>query len=317
MPTLHAGIDIGGTYIKYGVLDDAGTILTKRSVPTQAEMGLDHVITQLQRIVHELHEVHPNLSTWGVGVPGVVDPSSRRVQCPPNLPGWDSVPLGDILRSMVDQHVVVENDANAAALAEYGYGAGKGHKDMLYVTLGTGVGGGVILNGRLHTGPYGDAGEIGHIIIRADIQPTEAERSQGRGFRAGVLEEFVGRVGILHTLQQTGLASTIPSETDIVDIVDLARAANDGNPVAREVLQQTATWLGLGLSSAMAVLGLRVVVVGGGISAAGEPLFLPLIQTIRERAIPTIAASFSVIPAAFGQDAGLIGAAFLPLHVHS
>jgi len=179
------------------------------------------------------------------------------------------------------------------------------------------VGGGVILNGRLHTGPFGDAGEIGHIIIRADIEPTETERLRGRGFRAGVLEEFVGRAGILHTLQQTGLASTIPSETDVVDIVDLARAANDGHPVAREVLQQTATWLGLGLSSAMAVLGLRVVVVGGGISAAGEPLFSPLIQTIRERAIPTIAASFSVIPAAFGQDAGLIGAAFLPLHVHS
>lgn len=317
MPSLHAGIDIGGTFIKYGVLDDAGTILTKRSVPTQSELGLDVVISRLRTILLELREAQPTISTWGVGVPGVVDPSSRRVQCPPNLPGWNSVPLGDILSNVVGQPVVVENDANAAALAEYGYGAGRGHQDMLYVTLGTGVGGGVILNGRLHTGPYGDAGEIGHIIIRADIKPTETERSRGRGFRAGVLEEFVGRAGILHTLQQTGLASTIPSETDGVDIVDLARAANNGHPVARDVLQQTATWLGLGLASAMAVLGIRVVIVGGGISAAGEPLFSPLIQTIRERAIPTIAASFSVIPAAFGQDAGLIGAAFLPLHVHS
>ena len=178
------GIDVGGTSIKYGAVLPDGTIIKQHSTPTNADEGRDAVLDRIVDAGRQLLNSHPGTSI-GIGVPGVVDPHTKHVQSPPNLPGWDRVPLQAIVSEALGVPVVVENDANAGAVAELRAGAGKMLRDFLYVTLGTGVGGGIVINNQLYTGPHGDAGEIGHIYLGTDDS-------------AVVLEQVIGRLGILH-----------------------------------------------------------------------------------------------------------------------
>lgn len=284
----YYGIDIGGTFIKYGVVAADGTIIEKHQTPTQAHEGKDALVSRILSVAHTLASFRPfalsPCQALGIGVPGVVDPLSKHVQSPPNLPGWDDVPLQQIVADALGIKVVVENDANAGAIAELRAGAGKGRTDFLYVTLGTGVGGGVVINGRLYTGPHGDAGEVGHIHLHPGT----------------VLEKIIGRIGILERY----------GADDTVDVGDIDQRAQAGEQRAIDVLTETGHLLGIGLCSAMAVLGLRTVIVGGGISRS--TLILDAARTsIQQHAIPTIARNFQLLPAKFLNDAGLIGAALL------
>ncbi len=213
---------------------------------------------------------------------------TKHVQAPPNLPGWDDVDLLGTLRSVCPLPIDIENDANAAALAEALMGAGVNEPNFLYATLGTGIGGGVILNGRLYRGPHGDAGEIGHIIM--DAWAREGANDP-RLFRTAVLEDYVGIQGIMNMARDQGEA--VRSVRDIT---------ND------HVLREVGRIIGIGMCSALAVLGLRVLIVGGGVSQA--PFILDTIRaTMALRAIPTIAHNLRVVPAQFGSHAGLVGAA--------
>lgn len=291
---MYCGIDIGGTFIKYGLVAADGTIIEKHETPTLAHEGKDAVLSRILSVAQSLLDSHPvshavshavsQSSSLGIGVPGVVDPLSKHVQSPPNLPGWDNVPLQQIVSDALGIKVVVENDANAGAIAELRAGAGKGRTDFLYVTLGTGVGGGVVINGRLYTGPHGDAGEVGHIHLHPGT----------------VLEKIIGRVGILERY----------GADESVDVGDIDQRAQAGEQRAIDVLTETGHLLGIGLCSAMAVLGLRTVIVGGGISRS--TLILDSARSsIQQHAIPTIARNFQLLPAKFLNDAGLIGAALL------
>jgi glucokinase len=184
--------------------------------------------------------------------------------------------------------MAVENDANAAALGEAMFGAGVGRPDFLYVTLGTGVGGGVILGGQIYRGPHGDAGEVGHIIMDAWAREGAFDP---RPFRTGVLEEYAGIRGIVRMAREQG-----------EDVDNVGRIRNDA------VLQEAGRIIGLGLCSAVAVLGVRTVIIGGGVAQA--PFIVDSIRaTMERRAIPTIARALSVLPARFGSQAGLVGAA--------
>lgn len=282
---LYPAIDIGGTFIKYGIVDATGSILARYHVPTVAHDGREAVVARVADIAKGLVAQAPGRPI-GIGVPGVVDPQTKRVQSPPNLPGWDSVPLADLIADATGVPVVVENDANAAAIAECRAGAGRAFRDFLYVTLGTGVGGGVIIDGQLYTGPHGDAGEIGHIHIHPGT----------------VLERVIGRMGILERYQGG----------DGVDVADIDARAIAGEEHAQQVLDETGRLLGIGLCSAMAVLGLRTVIIGGGISRSVR-IIDHAERTIRERAIPTIAANAVIMRAQFVDDAGLVGAAMLTM----
>lgn len=285
---MHYGIDIGGTFIKYGVVAADGTIIEKHQTLTLAHEGKDALVSRILSVAHTLVSFRPfalsPCQALGIGVPGVVDPLTKHVQSPPNLPGWDDVPLQQIVSDALGIKVVVENDANAGAIAELRAGAGKRRSDFLYLTLGTGVGGGVVINGRLYTGPHGDAGEVGHIHLHPGT----------------VLEKIIGRVGILERY----------GADDTVDVGDIDQRAQAGEQRAIDVLTETGHLLGIGLCSAMAVLGLRTVIVGGGISRS--TLILDAARTsIQQHAIPTIARNFQLLPAMFLNDAGLIGAALL------
>lgn len=280
------GIDVGGTSIKYGAVLPDGTIIKQHSTPTNADEGRDAVLDRIVDAGRQLLNSHPGTSI-GIGVPGVVDPHTKHVQSPPNLPGWDRVPLQAIVSEALGVPVVVENDANAGAVAELRAGAGKTLRDFLYVTLGTGVGGGIVINNQLYTGPHGDAGEIGHIYLGTDDA-------------AVVLEQVIGRMGILHRY----------GGGPEVDVADIDRRASGGEEHAIRVMIDTGRLLGMGLCSMLAVLGLRNVVVGGGISRS-ELILDTARRTVQERAIPTIARSAQIVPAHFLNDAGLVGAAML------
>lgn len=281
---MYCGIDIGGTFIKYGFVAADGTIIEKHQTPTLAHEGRDALLARILNVARHLASLHPSTLAIGIGVPGVVDPLSKHVQSPPNLPGWDDVPLQQIVSDALGIRVVVENDANAGAIAELRAGAGQRHKNFLYVTLGTGVGGGVVIDGKLYTGPHGDAGEVGHVHLHPGT----------------VLEMVIGRVGILERY----------GADDTVDVGDIDLRAQDGEQRAIDVLTETGQLLGIGLCSAMAVLGLRTVIVGGGISRSAMILDAAR-KSIHDHAIPTIARNFQLLPAKYLNDAGLIGAALL------
>lgn len=285
---MTGGIDIGGTNIKFGVVAHTGAVVWEQSVPTLAAEGLTSVLNKLRGVVGEMLKRSPELAAIGIGVPGVVDPVTKLVQAPPNLAGWDNVDLLSELGTETSVPIGVENDANAAAVGEAHMGAGVGHPNFLYATLGTGIGGGVILGGELYRGPHGDAGEIGHIIIDAWAREGALD---ARPFRTGVLEEYAGIQGILRMAREQG-----------EDAENVRRIQNDA------VFKEVGRLIGLGLCSAMAVLGLRVVILGGGVAQA--PFVLESIRTTMLRnAIPTIANSLMVLPARYGSHAGLMGAA--------
>lgn len=306
---MFLGLDIGGTNIKTAIVDDSGSIVHQLSQPTHAERGKDAVLQDIRSLIEEVLHTTPSIRAIGVGVPGVVNPANGCIYYPPNLPGWDVVPLTDFLRSFSPVPVAVDNDANVAALAESEIGAGRNFSHFLYVTLGTGVGGGIIVNNRLFRGERGGAGEVGHIVVDMHAPQEEGQQS----FRPGTLEEYIGRKGILHIARECAarhedsLLHSFPK----VDVQHISAAAEQGDAAALECFRTTGKYLGLGLVSILTILDMRIVVVGGGISLSHALLLETAQQTLRERALPTIAREAQVIRAHFGNDAGVIGAAML------
>jgi len=324
------GIDVGGTTIKYGVVSDAGQILHKGSVPTPATEGPDAVVRAIAQAAHDLGTRHQALGTpppgtrhQALGTPppgtrhqalgtsiGIAFPSvvhrGITYNCP-NIPGFHEFDLqGALERALPGSRVVIENDANAAAIAEARLGAGRDHPDFLYVTLGTGVGGGVV---------NGDAGEIGHIIVSSEQRVASSEQrvasSELPSYRQGVLEEIVGAAAIVRRYNQAlGTRHQAPGT-----VADINTSAINGEPLAQQILEETGYWLGIGLCSALTTLGLRVVVVGGGVSMS-DIILEGALDTIRERAIPSIAENIVLKRAHFLNDTGIVGAALLGARGH-
>lgn len=305
--TMYAGIDIGGTSIKYGVVTADGEIKQQSSTPTNPASGKDAMIDQLQNIIRKLTVESDSI---GVGFPSVVNPKDGCVYHPPNLPGWGIVPLVELLQSVATVPVAVDNDANVAAFAEATLGAGKNDTHFLYITLGTGVGGGIIVDHKLFTGERGGGGELGHVLINVDAEPKEGDVVS---FRTGTLEEAVGRHGLIQMAKRIakGYPDSLLHAVQDLDVKDISDAAVRHDAAALACLERAGTLLGLGLCSILAVLDMRIVVVGGGVSQA-HPIFLDTArQMLKTRSLPTIAPESEIRPARFGSTAGLVGAAML------
>lgn len=311
---MFAGIDIGGTSIKFGIVSDCGDIIFQGSKPTDAVRGKDSMLDDIANVVKSFFNEHTEVKSIGVGFPSVVNPHDGCVYYPPNLPGWDVVPLLEILQSHSTVPVAIDNDANVAALAESKLGAGKNHSHFLYVTLGTGVGGGIIVNNSIFNGEFGGAGEIGHIIVDVNNDPTNEQLLKGRAYRAGTLEEFLGRSGIIRIAKDIAdkhPTSLLHTDIENLDVEEISQAVYKEDLAAIECFKHCGKILGLGIASILAVLDMRVVVVGGGISQS-HPMFLETtLQTIQQRALPTIAKSAQVKLAHFSYNAGIVGAAML------
>lgn len=286
------GIDLGGTAIKAGAVATSGEILERRSAPTELDRGPEHVIATIARLARELGATHG----LGLGVPGLIDRARGTIEACPNLKCLEHVPLRDELARLLaidPARVFLENDANAAAAGEHWLGTGRGEREFLLVTLGTGIGGGLVLDGKLYSGAGGLAGEIGHVVI------DPAGRTCGCGAR-GCVETLASATAAERRAKELGLP---------VDLAMLARRARAQDGAERKLLHAIGRDLGRALASAVSLLDLRTFVVGGGFGAATDVMTPGILEGIRERSYGERLASLRVLPARLGADAGWIGAA--------
>jgi glucokinase len=307
------GVDLGGTTIKAGVVATNGSILYQNKFPSFADKGPSSVIQQIRTSIQDALQ-HVNGSQAGgigIGAPGVVDDVGV-VKAPPNFADWDEVPLRDELGKLFPSLIVaVENDANAAAIAESKFGAGMEYPNFLFVIWGTGVGGGIILNRKIFRGPTGGAGEIGHVTI-------DYNGPQCNCGNLGCVEAYVGQ---RYLSQRTALRLQSHPESKILQLVggDLSRiepvyisqAANAGDGVARDILMEAGELLGIGLAGVMNIMDLRVSIIGGGISAAGDFVMNAVQESVIRHVLKPLRKEIKVLPARLGNNAGLLGAAGL------
>lgn len=309
------GIDFGGTSVKLGRILADGSIAARASFPTGG-MPVDAWLDAVEAAVAPLLDPAAPPAGIGVGVPGFVDFGTGFVHDLANVPGWKGVPLAERLRSRFPHaaRVVIENDVNAMAAGECAIGAGASYKHAVFVTLGTGVGGAILVDGRLYRGAHSMAGEIGHVSI-----DRHGPRSS-TGF--GGVEQYVGNRRIVeHALALLDAPDAPPSAIlscaggDRARLTprDICRAAEDGDALALRVFDDVADCLATMLASVAYVLQPEAFIIGGGVSNAGEILFAPLRRHLDERLSPIFAQRLALRPAALGADAGLIGCGMLAL----
>lgn len=301
-------IDIGGTKLAAGVVDRDGRMLARGEVPTLANEGLEPVLSRIVGLGRELlsrpEAAEVSIRRIGVGCAGPVDIKAGLVFRPPNLPGWTRVPLTDHIQRSLGLPTILENDANAAALGEFRYGAGRGARSIVYMTVSTGIGGGIILDGKVWHGVKDAAGEIGHITVCPDGPPC------GCGNR-GCLEAMSSGPSIARRARaavasgrQTRLGAIAnPTAADVV------RLAQEGDAVAAEVWADAVKYLGIGVAAVITFLAPERVVIGGGVTRAGDFLFRPVREQAWERVKLVPVESVPILPAALGPDVGILGAA--------
>jgi glucokinase len=307
------GVDIGGTKVAAGVVDGYGRIVQRllAATPSHSPVAVEDTITS---VVEQLRRNH-RVETVGIGAAGWVDTDQAVVRFSPHL-AWRQEPLKQRLQERIDLPLIVDNDANAAAWAEYRFGAGRGASVMVCITLGTGIGGGLVLNGQLFRGSYGMAGEWGHMIAVPGGHLCEC------GNR-GCWEQYASGNALVRDTREL-VSSGSPVVQGLLEAVGgadaitgpaITEAAVNGEPLARELLADIGRWLGVGIANLVAALDPELIVIGGGVSAAGDLLLLPareaFARTLTGRGFRPQA---RLELATFRNDAGLIGAADLARH---
>jgi len=309
---LAVGIDLGGTAIKGGLVTAEGAIVHRASIATRAAEGVDAVIDRIAELAEALHRHaaarHEAPVGIGVGTPGTIRRSDGVVISAPNLPGWTNIPLAAELSNALGVSVLVNNDANNAALGEFACGAGRGLNDMVMLTLGTGVGGGVICNGQLYVGSTGNAAELGHVIV----QPGGRRCNCGQ---LGCLEAYSSAATTAQRAQEAIDAGTrsilqrILDEGQVISAEDVVRAAASGDATASQVWGETCRYLALACINFQHVFDPDCIVLAGGMSDAGEQLLAPVNKAVAEMISPTLSPPPRIKLAELGNDAGFVGAA--------
>jgi glucokinase len=302
------GVDLGGTKLLAGVIDEDGVVVRRTIRPTDTDSE-EELLEALDAAIVEFAD--EDTGAIGVGIPSRIDQREGRAVASVNIPLTD-VDLREHLSSRFGVPAAIENDANAAALAEHRYGAGRGTRHMVMLTLGTGIGGGLILDGRLYRGAIGAAGELGHITLDIDGPPCFGD-CPGRGhleaLASGTATDHLAReLAASHAEGDLGRAAAAGRAVDARAAVDLAA---EGPGDARTLLEQVGTRLGEGIASLVNVFNPEVVVLGGGFSRAGELLFDPARRVVAERALPPASELVRIVPALLGPEAGLIGAGLI------
>lgn len=293
------GIDIGGTNIKSALM--VGRKITRRKkIPSLADSGMERSIAQIRRAIGPLWK---RASAIGIGIAGIIDSREGAVRFSPNLRGWNNVPLGKILRREYGIPVRVLNDVNAICMGEWKYGAARGHDNVFLFTLGTGVGGAAICEGKLLFGANGFAGEFGHTTISLN-GPKCACGQSGHLERYAGAKYIVARAKRKMKRQQSSLA-----EHSVLTPEIIARAAKRGDPVAREVFSEVGHYIGVGVANILALFDPDIVIISGGIARAGKILFDPIHETVNRSVLGAGYRRFRILPAKLGDDAGILGAA--------
>ncbi|MBM3310362.1 MAG: ROK family protein [Candidatus Aminicenantes bacterium] len=293
--TVAAGFDLGGTQLKYGLVDGSGTVLFKDRVDTPK--AVEDLTALFGRLYREIKAKGPGpVEAVGFGIPGTYDLRRKRVLQSPNYPSLDGYDLDPALAREIDVPFRVDNDANMAAYGEWVAGAGRGVGSLVLLTIGTGIGGGVILGGRLWQGHCGYGGEAGHIIVRPDGERCAC------GLR-GCLETEASAPAIVRKYRALSGAG------DDVTAEDVYGRAKSGDIAARQAFAQAGYYLGIGLGIILNLLNPAKVLLGGGVMTTGEFLLEPAVAEARRRSYRQSFACASIERAALGNDAGLIGAA--------
>ncbi|MCY4400957.1 MAG: ROK family glucokinase [Candidatus Poribacteria bacterium] len=316
MNTNVVGVDMGGTKILSAVVDAEGNILSTAKVPTQAKDDTSIVIDRIAECIREAFQesgVAPDsIQAIGIGAPGPLDPETGIVIFAPNL-GWKDVPLKTELESRIGIPTFVDNDVNVGTLGEHTFGAGKGIQNLVGIFVGTGIGGGIILNGELFHGASKTAGEIGHIIVKADGPKC------GCGTR-GCLEALASRTAMTKAFQKAilkkGKKSILTKLTDgdlgLIRSGTLAKALRSKDKLTLKVFKQTTKYLGVGIGSIVNFLNPDMIVLGGGVVEALDDKFIDDIRKAAKKyALPDTLKGVQIVSAQLGDDAGVLGAAAL------
>ncbi|MGB5105312.1 MAG: ROK family protein [Candidatus Zixiibacteriota bacterium] len=298
---LYAGIDLGGTNIKYGLVDRHAKIVHSASTPTG--IGRKKILNQFAKIAGELEQIagenNSEVFTVGVGSPGIIDIHKGKVAGgSPNVPGWRGTEIKRSLERATGLEVCADNDANVMALAEHRFGAGKGFSSGLYVTVGTGLGSGIILNNSLWRGAWFAGAELGHSIIKLDGIPCQCGKQ-------GCLEMYVNAASFAKYY-----GGKTPAGSGSKQIFDLAKA---GDRKAAAAIKQSAEYLAIGLGSALEILNPEIVVIGGGVAAGGDLYLGTIRKRIAKYTSKAAVTGVKIVAAKLGNDAGMLGAALLPL----
>ena len=309
-----AGLDLGGTEIKIGICGSDGTEAWSDRSPSNAAQGQEAILAALGEAakvaIAAAEDRGGEVLALGLGTPGVVDPDSGKIRFPvANLGGWHGTDIVGFFRDRFSIPAVVENDANSAAWGEFKTGAGRGARNLLLATVGTGIGGGAVIDGELLQGSIGGAMELGHITYQPGGRPCNCGL-------IGCVEAYSGGWGMAKewARQLATETETENTNTEALGVSDLIKAGLSGDPLANKVLDEGARILGEGMMSAVHLLNPDVIVLGGGIIDA-RPRHLELIEeALRSRLLPKALASLSVVKAEQGNRAGWIGAAMRAQH---
>jgi len=320
------GVDVGGTSIRAARFDGhTHTPAAKLKSPTQSSKGPEAVMQRIERIIREVASPDPAAGSGqtlegvaGVGIiaPGPLDPFTGVVLAAPNIPGWENIPLKKVMEERLGRPVFLGNDANVAALGEWKFGAGRGYNDVLYITISTGIGGGVISGGRLLLGARGLAAEVGHILVVPDGPLC------GCGQR-GHLEAIASGTAIARTAQarlkagdgeNSKIWDIVGDEIDKVTGAVVGEAAQAGDEFARKLIAEAGTFIGRTVASLLHLFNPSIVICGGGVSMLGDVLLEPMRAAVRQYTMSDVYwRDCPIVTAELGDDAGLIGAGALAM----
>src|SRR5438132_1927211 len=301
------GVDLGGTQLRVAVADDRGNLRIVVRRATEAARGRDHVI---KRIVDAVKEALAEDGTparrvrgVGIGLPGPVDPAAGLVISPGNLPGFKNVPLNRILTRATGIPSFLHHDAHLAALGEHQRGAARGASEVIYVTVSTGIGAGLILHGELYAGAHGIAGEIGHIVVQRDGPLCTC------GNR-GCVEAIASGTGIARAARELGpqTPTSLLHRLEAPSAVDVERAARAGDPLAISILDKAGSYLGIAMGTLVNLFNPQLIVLGGSVLKAGAPLLTPMRRSMVASSWKAARRGLRIVRPALGDDAGLIGA---------
>ncbi len=307
------GIDIGGTFIKFGLVDSEGVIVKKLKKATHANLGVDKVVKVMLEGIKELSAMNLKVKGIGIGSPGSVDSKEGTVETPPNFPEWGKVPLAKLIKNETGLETSIDNDANAAAIGELVFGAGKKHKSFVFVTLGTGVGGGIILKNKIYRGEYGAAGEIGHVSIDMDGALCKCGSK-------GCIEAYIGNGPIVELAKQrlsdypnSKIFELMEYDFELLTPKVIGEASELGDECAQSIVTTVGDKLGAALASVCNLLDVGVIIIGGGVSGFGSLLISSTQKSVQSRVLKAISPRIQVLSAKLKNDAGLLGAASLIL----
>jgi glucokinase len=313
--TAAVGLDLGGTNLKGGLVFPRGEVTGWTVTPPGIERGPDHIIDELAALARSLiraaEERGTEVSGVGVATPGIIDPEFGGLTGgAENLPGWKNAPFMKVLHRRLGLPVYAHNDVSATVLGELWFGAGNGRKNIIMASFGTGVGGGIVINGELYAGSRGYAGEIGHMVTSVNGRPCACGMQ-------GCWEEYASIRGILRTARgrlAAGDGGCPLAELDRRGELTpeaIFDAAGRGDPLAEDIVDEVARDTAIGIGSLINIFNPELFIIGGGIASAGEPYLNAIQRYLADWTLPDALAQTEVVPASLGYQAGVIGAAVL------